>query len=221
MQEDFLYEIRWEGEEGRALLEHCVALSLQGCERDPQSGVVTLTFSVVFAPYKPTRCAAALAVQCITGGLWTFPIMLISTEPQVDDVITIEAVGLNKTSAVGFRLTSQSRYPECFTARFLPGSGPEFQVSPPSGELLPVGTSGTLLTVTFTPTMYSKKHQATLLVQTADMHWTYEVNGVPPVYTPPSPLSVKAKVSTKLHPPAARQQDSLRRNLPVPTAAAK
>ncbi|XP_064167628.1 cilia- and flagella-associated protein 47-like [Anguilla rostrata] len=221
MQEDFLYEIRFEKEEGRAQLEHCVALSLLGCERDPQSGIVTLSFSIVFAPCKPTRCAAEVAVQCITGGLWKFPIMLISTEPQVDDVINIEAAGLNKTSGVGFRLTSQSRYPEPFTARLLPGSGPEFQVTPQSGELLPVGSPGTLLTVTFTPSMYSKRHQATLLVQTADMQWTYEVNGVLPVYTPPSPLSVKAKGSNKLRPSGARQQDVLQQNFQLPAAAAK
>ncbi|KAG5833367.1 hypothetical protein ANANG_G00275190 [Anguilla anguilla] len=221
MQEDFLYEIRFEKEEGRAQLEHCVALSLLGCERDPQSGIVTLSFSIVFAPCKPTRCAAEVAVQCITGGLWKFPIMLISTEPQVDDVINIEAAGLNKTSGVGFRLTSQSRYPEPFTARLLPGSGPEFQVTPQSGELLPVGSPGTLLTVTFTPSMYSKRHQATLLVQTADMQWTYEVNGVLPVYTPPSPLSVKAKGSNKLRPSGVHQQDVLQQNLQGPAAAAK
>ncbi|KAJ8253068.1 hypothetical protein GJAV_G00208760 [Gymnothorax javanicus] len=199
-QEDFLYEILFEREEAQAQLEHSVALSLQGCERDSQSGIVSLAFSVVFAPCKPARCVATLAVQCITGGLWKFPIMLISTEPQVDDVINIEAAGLNKTSGVGFRLTSQSRHPEPFTARFLPGSGPEFQVSPASGELLPVGSAGTLLTVTFTPSMYSKKHQAALLVQTADMQWTYEVNGVLPVYTPPCPLSVKTKRSNKHRP---------------------
>lgn len=55
------------------------------------------------------RSSALLVVQCATGGIWKFPIQFVATEPDVDDVIQIEAVGLNKESAVGFRLTSQTR----------------------------------------------------------------------------------------------------------------
>ncbi|XP_045552686.1 cilia- and flagella-associated protein 47 [Salmo salar] len=170
---------------------------LLGNLRDPHSGIVSLTVNLIFTPYKPRRCSAVLAVQCLTGGLWKFPISLISTEPQVDDVITINAAGLHKTSAVGFRLTSQTRYPEPFTAGFLPGGGSEFQVCPSSGELLPVGSAGTILTVSFTPSMYSKRHHATLLVQTADMQWTYEVKGTTPAYTPPHSASSNGNTSSR------------------------
>ena len=40
-------------------------------------------------------------------GVWRFPIRLLATEREVDDVITIESVGLNKESVVGFRMNSQ------------------------------------------------------------------------------------------------------------------
>lgn len=50
-----------------------------------------------------------LAVQHLSVRTWEFPIDLIATEPQVDDVIVIEAAELGKTSAVGFRLTSTTR----------------------------------------------------------------------------------------------------------------
>ncbi|KAG7467070.1 hypothetical protein MATL_G00149440 [Megalops atlanticus] len=220
LQEDFLYEIRFENDEEQAQLDNCVALSLLGCEREPQSGIVTLTFNFVLTPCRPLRCTAVLAIQSITGGLWKFPITLISTEPQVDDVITIEAAGLNKTSGVVFRLTSLSRHPEPFTAKFLPGSGPEFQVCPHSGELLPVDSPGTLFTITFRPTMYSKRHRATLLVQTADMQWTYEVNGALPLYTPPSSRSSQGVGSTGLRPTRVCQRNFLRENLQVPSMAA-
>jgi len=46
----------------------------------------------------------------MTGGVWRFPIVAMATEPEVDDVINMEAAGLNKESFVGFRLTSQTRY---------------------------------------------------------------------------------------------------------------
>lgn len=55
------------------------------------------------------RTVATLVVQCVTGGIWKFPIQFVATEPNVDDVIEIEAAGLNKESVVGFRLSSQTR----------------------------------------------------------------------------------------------------------------
>lgn len=55
------------------------------------------------------RNKATLVVQCTAGGLWKFPLLFIATEPEVDDVINIVAVGLNKESIVGFKLTSQTR----------------------------------------------------------------------------------------------------------------
>lgn len=58
---------------------------------------------------RPSRCSVVLVVQCVSGGIWEFPITLIATEPQVDDVILTEATELGKTSAVGFRLTSTTR----------------------------------------------------------------------------------------------------------------
>ena len=43
-----------------------------------------------------------------TGGLWKFPMRFMATEAAPDDDIVIEATGLGKQSAVGFRLFSQS-----------------------------------------------------------------------------------------------------------------
>ncbi|KAJ8003688.1 hypothetical protein DPEC_G00150920 [Dallia pectoralis] len=185
--EDFLCEVRYTSETEQNQMDSCVTLSPLDCHRDPQSGLVSLGLNLIFVPHKPGSCSALLAVQCVTGGLWTFPISLVATEPPVDDVISITAAGLNRTSSVGFRLTSQTRNPEPFTAGFLPGGDSDFQVCPSSGELLPVGSAGTLITISFTPSMYSRKHSAVLLVQTTNMHWTYDVKGTTPTYSPPAP----------------------------------
>lgn len=56
-----------------------------------------------------SRGTAILAVQWVSGRIWEFPITLIATEPQVDDVILTEATEFGKTSAVAFRLTSTTR----------------------------------------------------------------------------------------------------------------
>ena len=52
-----------------------------------------------------------------------------------------------------------------FEAHFAPGSDPEFSIFPASGELLPVGTEGTLIKIYYKPTLYGKTHQARLVIQ--------------------------------------------------------
>ncbi|KAG9492434.1 hypothetical protein GDO78_000763 [Eleutherodactylus coqui] len=112
--EEFLYEIKYESEESKSQLEPSVGIELVRKERDTPSGIVTLIFNIIFAPNKSMRHSVLLVVQCVTGGIWKFPIQFVATEPNLDDVIQIEAVGLNKESAVGFRLTSQTRYHNSF-----------------------------------------------------------------------------------------------------------
>ncbi|XP_075708861.1 cilia- and flagella-associated protein 47 isoform X2 [Rhinoderma darwinii] len=217
--EEFLYEIRYESEETKSQLEPSVGIELVRKERDTPSGIVTLIFNIIFAPNKLMRHSALLVVQCVTGGIWKFPIQFVATEPNVDDVIQIEAVGLNKESAIGFRLTSQTRYPEPFSAYFIQGSDLEFSVSPQSGELLPSGTAGTLITVGFKPTMYSKKHRATLVVRTSSMQWTYEINGLPPKTTPPTNVSPKICSMGIRNQMTCQKRNFLRDNLKLTTTA--
>ena len=51
-----------------------------------------------------------LMFTAASGRVRRFPIRVLATEPEVDDVITIESVGLNKESVVGFRMNSQMRW---------------------------------------------------------------------------------------------------------------
>ncbi|NXY61419.1 CFA47 protein, partial [Callaeas wilsoni] len=106
---EFLYEMQYQSDEIKSQLESLVGMQLVQKEWDTESRIVTLIFNVVFAPCKPMRNEATLVIQCTAGGLWKFPLVFIATEPEVDDVINIEAVGLNKESIVGFKLTSQTR----------------------------------------------------------------------------------------------------------------
>ncbi|XP_072471294.1 cilia- and flagella-associated protein 47 isoform X2 [Notamacropus eugenii] len=182
---EFQYEIQFESDLMKSSLESCVALYLTSKERNIEKGLVSLVFNMVFAPKKPIRSVITLVIQCSTDGIWKFPITLIATEPEFDDVINIEGIGLFKESTVAFRLKSQTRYPESFTAYFLPGSDREFFVKPQMGELLPLHTAGTLISVGFTPQMYRRKHQATLVIQTENIYWMYQINGLPPNTVPP------------------------------------
>ncbi|NXQ03303.1 CFA47 protein, partial [Vidua macroura] len=106
---EFLYELQYQSDEIRSQLESLIGMELVEKEWDTVSRIVTLIFNVVFAPSKPMRNEATVVIQCNAGGLWKFPLVFIATEPEVDDVINIEAVGLNKESIVSFKLTSQTR----------------------------------------------------------------------------------------------------------------
>ncbi|XP_015276849.1 PREDICTED: cilia- and flagella-associated protein 47 [Gekko japonicus] len=207
---EFLYDIEFESERVTSQLKSAVAINLVEKKWDPKTGIVTLVFNTVFAPNKPMRNPATLVVQCITGGIWKFPLLLVATEPEVDDVINIEATGLNKESVISFRLTSKTRYPEPYTAHFLPGSDPEFVVSPQAGELLPLDTAGTLITIGFKPNMYSKKHRATLVIQT---QWMYEIHGLPPRTIPPTASAKVVCRNTYDKSTTVQQRDFVRENM--------
>ncbi|XP_030161624.1 cilia- and flagella-associated protein 47 [Lynx canadensis] len=194
IKREFEYEIQFESDVVKSNLESCMALYLIKKSFNVMAKVITLVFNLIFAPKKPLRTQITLKIECITDGIWKFPITLVGTEPDVDDVIDIEGVGLFKESIVNFRLTSQTRNPEPFTAYFLPGSDPAFFVKPKVGKLLPFDTEGTLIIVGFKPQMYSRKYKATLAIQTPDMYWLYDINGLPQVTKPL--MNVKAKVDT-------------------------
>ncbi|XP_040516248.1 cilia- and flagella-associated protein 47 isoform X2 [Gallus gallus] len=214
---EFQYELQYQSNEIKSQLEPLVGMHLIQKEQDTESGIVTLIFNIVFAPNKPLRNKGTLVVQCTTGGIWKFPLLFIATEPEVDDVINIEAIGLNKESIVDFKLTSQTRYPEPFTAYFRAGSDPDFVVLPQAGELLPVGTVGTHITVGFKPRIYGKKHKATLVIQTQSMQWTYEINGLLPRTAPPTSPAKVVSTNSYIRSATVQQRNFLRENLKLTT----
>ncbi|XP_060129516.1 cilia- and flagella-associated protein 47 isoform X1 [Zootoca vivipara] len=211
--EEFVYDIEFESDRVAFQLKSAVAINLLKKLWDLKTGIVTLIFNIIFAPSKPMRHPATLVVQCVTGGIWKFPILFVATEPEVDDVINIEAAGLNKESVVKFKLTSKTRYPEPYTAYFLTGSDPEFAVSPQAGELLPLDSTGTWITVGFKPNMYSKKHKATLVIQTTAMQWMYQINGLPPQTVPPSSSAKVDCRNTYVRSASVQQRNFVRENM--------
>ncbi|XP_012497537.1 PREDICTED: calponin homology domain-containing protein 2 [Propithecus coquereli] len=211
---EFEYEIQFESEVMESHLEPCVALYMIDKTCSIKDERITLIFKLVFTPQKPLRTNITLKIQCLTDGIWTFPIMLVATEPDVDAVINIVGVGLFKESIVDFRLTSQTRNSEPFTARFLPGSDPEFSVRPQAGKLLPYNTKGTLIMVGFKPRMYSRKYKATLAIETADMYWLYDINGIPHSGMPPMNVKAKIDATNKIydHNKPVRRRNFIREN---------
>ncbi|XP_070711754.1 cilia- and flagella-associated protein 47-like [Pempheris klunzingeri] len=216
--EDFLCKVRSDSKTEHSEVEDCFSATVVAARRDSETGIVTLSLNLIYTPLRPCRCSAILAVQCVSGRIWDFPVTLVATEPQVDDVILTEVTQLGSTSAVGFRLTSTTRSPEPFTAAFLPGSSREFTVTPASGVLPPIGSTGALITVSFTPTTHSK-HRARLTVQVAGMQWTYEVRGKTPNDSPPLDGTSTNSSSSMLRPAKERRRNFVARNLQLPALA--
>jgi hypothetical protein len=188
LTEEFHYDLVYLSDEAKSDIEPAAAIQLIHQYRDEGSGIVTLTFRVVYAPFKVMKHRVLLSVQGASGGRWSFPLEFRATEPEPDDIIRIEAIGLNKISTVAFRLSSHLDVPVPYTASFASGrDSTEFTVFPQTGVLPPAQSGpGALITVGFTPRKYGRLACAKLLIQTTDVHWTYEIRGVLPVYKPPS-----------------------------------
>uniref|UniRef100_A0A1I8GWP8 Calponin-homology (CH) domain-containing protein n=1 Tax=Macrostomum lignano TaxID=282301 RepID=A0A1I8GWP8_9PLAT len=173
------------------LLSQSVKLELLRQVRDSRTGMVVLTFALRLQPYKTFRVKTHLVIKSNAGGFWRYPLTVESTDPEPDDVITINAAGLDRASKVMFRLTSKELHPVKFRAYFEENhdSG-DFHVEPQSGELPPHGTDGLPFTVTFLPSYYGKPKRVRLVIRTDDMEWTYIIVGEIPEYQPPQGRSL-------------------------------
>ncbi|CAL8406737.1 unnamed protein product, partial [Arctogadus glacialis] len=107
--DDFQCEVRCDNEEQRPLVAECVAVSVAAACRDPESGVVALTANLVYTPRGPHRCSVFLAVRCVSGAHWTFPLTLVATEMGVDDDIAVTAAGPGISSKAGLHLHNPIR----------------------------------------------------------------------------------------------------------------
>eukprot|EP00931_Biecheleriopsis_adriatica_P036216 TRINITY_DN2086_c0_g1_i7.p1 TRINITY_DN2086_c0_g1~~TRINITY_DN2086_c0_g1_i7.p1 ORF type:complete len:2928 (-),score=554.29 TRINITY_DN2086_c0_g1_i7:9-8792(-) len=163
--------------------------------KKPAAGDGQVMLKVRFSPLRPFVALCNLVITRASGGRWRFDLKLEATEPEVDDVISIQSP-LNKPASVAFRLSNHSSVYSEFDAFFDAESAYEFTVQPTSGVLEPAGTSGTTFVVTYKPTEYGKTVQGKLIIQTEDVYWSYMVKGTHPKYT--APVIDKPKVATRL-----------------------
>jgi len=181
----------------RSLVNKCFQIQLSdpsnvsGIGQDKQK----INLQVRFYPLRPFVALCNLVVAKASGGRWRFELKLEATEPEVDDIITIESP-LNKPASVAFRLCNHTNVYSEFDAFFDAESAYEFSCTPTAGVLEPAGTNGTTFIVSYRPTEYGKTVQGKLIIQTEDVFWSYLVKGTHPKYT--APVVDKAKVNTRL-----------------------
>jgi len=178
-------------------------------------------FEFVFAPLRPFSITAELLVRKASGGMWRFPVQLDATYPETDETITIPAA-VNVVETVAIHLYNVLPEPRAFVAYFSPDSPQEFSVNPTKGVLPPMPSSvleqrgsGQEIDVSFQSSQYGKSLTGTLIVETEDMQWRYEVRGTLPPYKPPT--GVKSRVNNRLR--AETETKLGRRGGDVPGAA--
>jgi hypothetical protein len=163
-------------------------------------------FHIRFAPLRPFKANVELLIYKSSGGRWKFNVALEATEPEVDDVINIESP-LHKIANVAFRLTNQFKSYADFEAFLTPESDPCFAVTPSRGVLEPHGRDGSQFVVSFRPTEYGAPKVGKLVIQTADMQWSYVVRGSHPTYKAPEVAG--GRLDNKLQ---RQTQDQVKKN---------
>ncbi|CAF2331704.1 unnamed protein product [Rotaria sp. Silwood2] len=151
-----------------------------------------------------------LVLTLATGGQLKYPLRFVKLDTPPDDEITLEAVGLNKVSTIGFRLYSPLDSPIPFEAYFTSNSDRAFNITPNCGELLPASSNGTLLKISFCPTVYGRTFNGLLIVNAQEHQWKYVVHGVLPHYEPPKNRSSLPSVNSDEY--ASRRAEAKKRN---------
>ena len=159
-------------------------LSVGAVDSFVQDQEVFVKIAGSFAPLKPKKCYAQLAVSKAKGGTWRFPLRLIANPADPDDEIRLEAL-LNETNTVRFVLENQFPYSAPFSAQLDLNSAPEFSVSPSRGTLPPKGSGGVEFSVSYSSREYGRVCRGTLVIDTADMQWRYSLIGTAPEYVRP------------------------------------
>lgn len=95
---------------------------------------------------------------------WRFDIRIKASDPEPDDIITVEAA-INRTASVSFELTNQFPTYAPYRAYFTMDSAPDFSVHPEEGVLPPAGGQGSSFVIGFTPREYGKMLFGKLIVE--------------------------------------------------------
>lgn len=118
------------------------------------------------------------------GGEWLYELVHNAAAPEPDDTLVLRAA-IGRTATLQLALNNQLHVYTPFRAWLTVDSAPEFNVTPMSGMLAPVTEEGSVFTVSYRPKEYGRPAKGVLVVETADMQWSYALVGKPPRWDPP------------------------------------
>ena len=165
-----------------------------------KSNSVMVRYRFVFEPTRPFTSPLEFVVNKLSGGRFRYEVFVESTEPEVDDVITISSE-LGRSSSVSFKLANAFPHESKFVAALAADAPAEFTVHPAKGVLPPAGSEGFPIVITYTPTKYGTLLSGRLVIQTEEMMWSFEIRGTHPEYVVPE---VESKTTSHLDARVAR-----------------
>ena len=154
-----------------------------------RSKAVELVTSIKFSPKRPCHSVFPFRIKNPIGQEWVFQLELRVDQGKPTAVIQIESL-LNKTGTAKVSIPLIIREPTPFHAYFIQGSAQEFSAIPEHGFIQPAFTLSNCetelpLTVIFSPKMYGKVLKGTLVIDTLDTQFIFQVVGKTPEYVPP------------------------------------
>eukprot|EP00818_Percolomonas_sp_WS_P004310 CAMPEP_0117456020 /NCGR_PEP_ID=MMETSP0759-20121206/11661_1 /TAXON_ID=63605 /ORGANISM="Percolomonas cosmopolitus, Strain WS" /LENGTH=2921 /DNA_ID=CAMNT_0005249345 /DNA_START=158 /DNA_END=8920 /DNA_ORIENTATION=- len=193
----FSHELRFEDNKYQQAIKRALILTrIEAPSNARPSHYHTLYFKADYAPLRPFDGSATLKIQRNDqGGIWSFDVQLSASAPDADDTIEIESA-MGKSSRISFRLNNVFARTAPFEAYFTPESPFDFSVEPERGVLAANGYEGTQFIVAYTATEYGKSRQGTLVIDTNEMQWRYNIRGLlPPTIRSPQ---IKSRIENKL-----------------------
>lgn len=189
------YEFQFPNQQANFDLKNIIVINLLESVKDLNSSDAILIFEIEFHPMKCLEQCGHLVIFKERGCLWRFPILFSSGDPDIDDVIRIEAKAMYKQVTINFYLKAPYQEPKRFITKLTPSSDPEISVTPQEGEFNTTRARGTCFSVNYNPTSYGQKKFAVVYIQTDKLQWTYSIEASLPQYKPPVGKSLYSKDS--------------------------
>lgn len=131
---------------------------------------------LLFEPLRTFQTRIEVVIVYRNRGKWRVIVDLEAADPEPDDRIKLVAP-VGGQDKVTFKLNNRFLGFSNFQAYFSAKSSPHFHVTPTSGVLAPFGAEGSQFVVQFHPVEYGIIEVGTLVIQTEDTQWNYEVRG--------------------------------------------
>jgi hypothetical protein len=168
--ETFTFQQKIKEEKYRSLVEKCFSVAEDKTKSSLDVPKNKLPMLVRFTPLRPFKTDLEFIVSKQSGGQWIYNFILEATEPEPDDIITIQS-SLHNVANVSFKLQNYFTKNAKFVAYFSHDSTSEFSVKPREGILDQSGKEGTLFIISYLPVEYGKVKIGKLIIETDEIQW--------------------------------------------------
>lgn len=122
-------------------------------------------------------------IHIATGSAWKFPIIMLGTNPPIDDTIIIQGAA-KKETVVSFNLKNPIDQALKFKAYFIRKGHSELSIRPEEGVLVPMKSQtdqDNQFFISFAPESNGKSCNASMVIETDEYSLFYDVKAITPI----------------------------------------